>query len=71
MGRSEDGGKGSTNTKAAALERNQDQGVDTHEQGKETEETEEGESYYQGEGQGEGESAGTSRREGRSRSGRT
>ncbi|OLB46497.1 hypothetical protein AUI07_04335 [archaeon 13_2_20CM_2_53_6] len=65
MGRSENGGKGSTNTEAAPLERNQDQGVDTHEQGKETQETEEGKSCSQEE------SAGTSRREGRSRSGRT
>jgi len=64
MGRSENGGKGTTNAEAAPLERNQDQGVDTHEQGKETQETEESESSQE-------ESAGASRREGRSRSGRT
>jgi len=52
MGRSEDGGKGSTNTEAAELERNQDQGVDTHEQGKETQKTEEGERFSQREEEG-------------------
>jgi hypothetical protein len=38
VGRSEDRRKGSANTEREKLERNQDQGVDTHEQRKEREE---------------------------------
>jgi len=38
MGRSKDRGKSPTNTQAETLEKNQDQGVDAHEQREETKE---------------------------------
>ena len=45
MGRSKDRGKGSTNPQAETLEKDQDQGVDAHEQREETKEK--GEDLFQ------------------------
>jgi hypothetical protein len=50
MGRSKDRGKSSTNPQAETLERNQDQGVDAHEQRKEREEGKEAEGSEEGKG---------------------
>ena len=52
MGRSKDRRKSSTNTQAETLEKNQDQGVEAHEQRKQTQERKE--DFFKGEEDGQG-----------------
>ena len=65
MGRSKDRGKSSKNSEAAELEKDQDQGVDAHDQRKEREEGKEAEGTEEGKRLQE-ERARAPRREGRS-----
>ena len=51
MGCSKDRREGSTNSQAETLEKDQDQGVDAHEQRKETKEREREEDSFKGEGE--------------------